>query len=83
MQTHKENRKREKIMKKFRVNASLQSGQNRPQIITIDFEAPKTATMKTVNKMAVERIQAMLQGTPEPHAWKILKIVEHITRFEA
>jgi len=70
-------------MKKFRVNASLQSGENRPQIITIDFETPKTATLKTVQKMAVERIQAMFQGVPEPHAWKILKIDEHITRFEA
>ena len=71
-------------MKKFRIQASLQSGENnRPQIITIDFETKKTATMKTVNKMAVERIQAMLQGTPEPHPCKILKIDEHITRFEA
>jgi len=85
VQTHKKNRKREKPkMKKFRIQASLQSGENnRPQILTIDFEAPKTATMKTVNKMAVERIQAMLQGTPEPHSYKILKIDEHITRFEA
>ena len=70
-------------MKKFTMQASLQSGENSPQIISIGFEAPKTATMKTVQKMAVERIQAMLQGTPEPHSWKILKIDEHITRFEA
>jgi len=70
-------------MKKFRITASLKSGENRTQEITIDFETPKTATMKTVNKMAVERIQAMFQGVPLPHSWKILKIDEHITRFEA
>jgi len=70
-------------MKKFRIQASLQSGENRPQIITIDFEAPKTATLKTVQKMAVERILAMFQGVPLPHSYKILKIDEHITRFEA
>ena len=70
-------------MKKFRIEASLQSGENRAQEITIDFDAPKTATMKTVNKMAVEKILAMFQGVPSPHSYKILKIVEHITRFEA
>ena len=70
-------------MKKFRIEASLKSGENRPQIITIDIEAPDKATMKTVQEMAVEKIQAMFQGEPEPHAWKILKIEEHITRFEA
>ena len=70
-------------MKKFRIEASLQSGENRPQIITIDIDAPKTATLKTVQKMAVEKILAMFQGVPLPHSYKILKIDEHITRFEA
>ena len=70
-------------MKKIRIEASLQSGENRPQIITIDFDAPKTATLKTVQKIAVEKILAMFQGVPLPHSYKILKIEEHITRFEA
>ena len=70
-------------MKKFRITASLKSGENRTQEITIDIDAPKTATMKTVQKMAVEKILAMFQGVPLPHSYKILKIDEHITRFEA
>ena len=70
-------------MKKFRITASLKSGENRAQEITIDFDAPKTATLKTVQKIAVEKILAMFQGVPLPHSYKILKIEEHITRFEA
>ena len=69
-------------MKKFKITAELKAG-NSTQLITTEFEVPKTATMETVNKEAVIRIQALLHGTPEPHAYKILKIDEIITHFEA